>query len=278
MSLGDALIHEDSKVAPRVFDGAYVATVLTMVNAALGAGVLAYPYAFMSSGQLVGTLSTCVMAALSCIALFAILRSMAIAESESPKPIGNFGDLVRWGIGDTTAAVIEVLVVCYAFGACLGYLILLGDVLTPIIEKVDSSLSYDQIHFLVLCCSTGFCVLLCLLRRISMLKYSACIAVFAVLFTVGMLVYQAFTHPCRPGKDNCNDENAPPNKGWESDTSGVVLWPQGFAGACRSCHSHAPSHQAMAPASRMHGVLRWFPTSIGLQPTSPLQAFSARCP
>ena len=58
----------DDNAAPLINDGKpaeekqplldrhFVSAVLTIVNAALGAGVLAYPYAFMSAGQLVGTL------------------------------------------------------------------------------------------------------------------------------------------------------------------------------------------------------------------------------
>ena len=50
---------------------------LGLVNAMLGAAVLAYPYAFMSAGALIGTLiCLCVIAPLSTTGLTVLLSSM----------------------------------------------------------------------------------------------------------------------------------------------------------------------------------------------------------
>ena len=112
-------------------------------------------------------------------------------------PITNFGDLVRFGLGERAAVTIEVLIVVYAFGACVSYLILLGDVLTPVVQKTFTSMSKNVVRTLVVCSCAVVCWAICLLRRISALKYSAAVAVLAVLFTVFMLIYDAFTDPCK---------------------------------------------------------------------------------
>ena len=61
-------------------DGAFVVAALSLVNAALGAGVLAYPFAFMSAGLIAASLCTAILGALSFLSLCIIFYSMAVVR------------------------------------------------------------------------------------------------------------------------------------------------------------------------------------------------------
>ena len=61
-------------------DGDAVVASLSLVNAALGAGVLAYPFAFMSAGIVAASLCTVILGSLSYVSLCIIFHSMAVAR------------------------------------------------------------------------------------------------------------------------------------------------------------------------------------------------------
>lgn len=59
-----------------------------MVNVAVGAGVLAYPYAFLCTGWLAGSLATCIIASLETYTLIVLARHAELTASTS------YGELV----------------------------------------------------------------------------------------------------------------------------------------------------------------------------------------
>jgi amino acid permease len=257
---------------------------LTLANSALGAGILSYPFAFMSAGVAGASIATAFMGFCSFVSLACIMRLMAIARETSLTPVSSYGDLVRFALGDTVAGVVEILVVFYCFGACVGYIVLLGDVFTPLVLKVLPNFTKaDTLHLLVEVGCTGLAFLLCLLRRISALKYTAVLAVAATFGIVGMLIHQVLLHPC--DASHCSDEHHA--SGWPLDNyGGGWMWPEGFSGLFRAfpliafamqCHmqcaivycempariSQAPGRRQMvALAAVLLLLVMYFPTGI----------------
>ena len=184
--------------------GDAVVASLSLVNAALGAGVLAYPYAYMSAGLIPASLLTLMLGCLSFMALCSLMHAMSKARARVPDPskVSSFGDLVREELGLKASMVLEVLIVLYGFGACVGYLEVLEDVADSVMGSQQSvldalGLSRAAFQVITLCAATVPCFALSALRSISALKYSAAASVLAVLFVVGILVSQAITNPCQ---------------------------------------------------------------------------------
>ena len=189
----------------RCIDTDAVTAALALVNAALGAGVLAYPFAFMSAGMVTASALTAFLGALSLVALCIVMHGMKEAHAKvGMSTVASYSDLVRHGLGRNAAAGLEMLIVIYMFGACVGYLEVLRDVAGGMLGP-QRSLKTDMITMVA---ASAVCCALSMLRQISALKYSAAAAVLATLFTVGTLVYQAFADPCTP--ENCHDENHHP--------------------------------------------------------------------
>lgn len=208
--------------------GEIVVAALSLVNAALGAGVLAYPFAFMSAGLVAANIVTAVMGAMSITSLCIIMHCMAVAQERHGRAkVASYGDLVLVALGGRASAALEVLIVAYMFGASVGYLEVLRDVFNGFVKDEAlhrMRLSRTAFEMLVMGATTAVCFVLCVARKIDSLKYSAAVAVLAVLFTVGTLVYQALTDPCTPSA--CNGTAGP---GWEHKDLGVSPWPESVA-------------------------------------------------
>jgi amino acid permease len=228
-------------------DGGFWTAVLTIANAALGAGLLSLPYAIASAGMLVGPIS-CLVLIVGCFVSLCVILGLMDRASSSGQAINTFGELVRWGCGPAASWGVELLVILNSFGADIGYLVLLGDVFTPLLEgalKDAFGWTRDQARPLVVAGASLLCLLLSLLRRINMLRYSAGVAVFACFFTTGLLAAQAAEHPCRLG--DCLDEATPPRNGW-----------------CDAAQVANSSYTACNPESRAAGVSLWPLAGVGL--------------
>lgn len=286
-----------------VRDAGFWTAVLTLCNAALGAGLLSLPYAVASAGLLVGSLSTCVLICASFASLCVIMGLMAQAGPS----VTSFGGLVRWGCGPAASNVVDGFVFLNSFGACVGYLVLLGDVVPPIVldaVPAAKSMSAGQLRAAAASVASLPCLLLSMLRRISALRFTAGVAVFACFFTAGLLTAQAVQHPCRPG--DCYDGAG--RNGWctaaqaanassaaacyaDRPTAGVSLWPESVSGLLRAfpllmnamqCHIQAAAAAAPAPALALAQPSPWWqpdhlaPTTR-LRPPSSLQRCGRRC-
>lgn len=283
--------QEDCKPArSNVFaDGSFWTAVLTIANAALGAGLLSIPYAIASAGLASGGAALLVLIIACCASLCIIMARMAVAQAADPS-VTSFGALVAWGCGPLAAWFVELLVLTNSFGACIGYVVVLGDVITPLVyaplQQLAPKLSAHNARIAVCCVAAVFCLLLSLLRRISALRYTAAVAVFACFYTAGMLIIKAALSPCTEG--HCFDETSPPRNGWctreqalnatlsgsgacnaEAPQAGVSLWPVDAAAFFRAlpifmsalqCHIQVAFIFAEAP-SRLR--TRWPRLAIG---------------
>ena len=119
-----------------VRDGAFWTAVLTTANAALGAGVLAYPIAFQGAGLAGGSLLLLGFATTASVGLGAVFQCMSAARRLDPR-VRDYTKMVGAAYGTTAEALVTVLIVLYVFGACWGYLVLLSDTLGPIDAVID---------------------------------------------------------------------------------------------------------------------------------------------
>ena len=116
--------------------------VFIVVNAALGAGLLTFPYAFYLAGgwygglilQLVsyGIPCMCVQTVSSnfsvqCFLPIALAGLMILAYCAELHQASSYEAMIEGMFGSIAKGIVELFVAVYCFGSCLTYLVVIGD-------------------------------------------------------------------------------------------------------------------------------------------------------
>lgn len=161
--------------------------VLTLSNSAIGAGVLAFPFAFRNCGLVLG-LILCL--GLSTVLAFG-LHACAIACAETGAC--SFQELVALSSGQTAAVIVEIAMLLYLYGICVGFLVITGDMVEPILQNsFGADLWFAQRDFVVSMVVLLALLPLCMLREITALTYTSAVAIVSVGYMVVMIVTYAF--------------------------------------------------------------------------------------
>ena len=156
------------------------------VNAMVGSGILAIPYAFLQAGLGVG-LCICVLICVTTDYTVRLLVSVGVREG-----VKNYEELMDKLFGFTGYSAVLLALFLYDFGAMQAYLIILGDCSTSIVKEVaikvfavpsNHRLLTDYWYVRRVCIAVLSCTIilpLCLLRDVSKLERTS---VFAVLTT-----------------------------------------------------------------------------------------------
>ncbi|KAL6060117.1 Amino acid permease-like protein [Balamuthia mandrillaris] len=164
-------------------------------NCAVGAGVLSLPYAMECTGLLLGLLIYVAMAATALYSLHLLIVCATATGSSS------YEHMVEAAFGRYAANALKVIIVLYTFGVCVGYIIIVGDLLPPVIEEwlpdslifpVEDRSKVERFFLAPIFFQTAITLLviapLASLRLLDSLKYASMFAIVAVLFFTGVVV------------------------------------------------------------------------------------------
>ena len=183
-------------------DGTFLSSVFTCANSAIGAGVLAFPYAFAQTGLVLGVVLSLVLATIMLVALHIIIVGTNSSNAAS------YQALVRHSMGPRAEKVVAVLMVVYLFGAITGYFIVIGDMIPPLFALIPNCPAFlldkpAELQHSILdrpgrtivmgVLSTAVCFPLCLLKKISALSYSSGAAIVAIAYMVILVVVKSVT-------------------------------------------------------------------------------------
>lgn len=118
----DLLLQEAASPA-----GTARSSVLTLINSAVGAGVLSFPFALRAMGWAAGLACIALIAATEAFTLFVLSR---FAEHTGAR---SYPALVHQMLGPAGSLAMIVVVFAYCFGSCIAYLIILGDSFRPLL-------------------------------------------------------------------------------------------------------------------------------------------------
>ncbi|KAL4440716.1 hypothetical protein ABPG77_000425 [Micractinium sp. CCAP 211/92] len=102
-------------------------SVLTLINSAVGAGVLSFPFALRATGWAAGLACIALIAATEAFTLYVLSR---FAEHTGAR---SYPALVHQMLGPAGSLVMIAVVFAYCFGSCIAYLIILGDSFRPLL-------------------------------------------------------------------------------------------------------------------------------------------------
>ena len=114
----------------------FVASIANLANAAVGAGVLALPYAFKLTGLALAPAIAAVFALLLGYSLHVLAVASDFAKSKSakgtmPGSAKSYQEIVKVILGDTAEKIIMALQLFYLTGSCIVYLIIMNDQVRP---------------------------------------------------------------------------------------------------------------------------------------------------
>lgn len=101
--------------------GTAVGSVFTLVNAAVGAGVVSFPYAFSKTGLVLGALLTVLFAVLT-ISTVNVLSKATIRTKSN-----TYSQLAEKTLGKPFSLLVSVFLLLNQLGACIAYMIIVGD-------------------------------------------------------------------------------------------------------------------------------------------------------
>ncbi|KPA73958.1 putative amino acid permease [Leptomonas pyrrhocoris] len=170
--------------------GGLLSTGLNLASSSIGAGIIAMPLAFNSSGLVMGLIYMVVVAYLTVYSYY--LLGFAAQKTG----LRSYEMIVRTLLGPGADYFLALCMWLFSFGAELSYVISLKDVLTAFLE--DSPNTPDFLRgiwgqrVLTVAVWLFFMLPLTLLKEINTLRYFSCVAVlFIIFFVVCMVVHSA---------------------------------------------------------------------------------------
>ncbi|PNW81882.1 hypothetical protein CHLRE_06g264450v5 [Chlamydomonas reinhardtii] len=155
-----------------------------MANCTVGAGVLSLPFAFQATGLVGGLLLCTVVAVIEGLTMYVLSKFAERYRAHS------YVELVRRALGRKLSLLLSGVLVVAMFGACVAYLIILGDNLTSLAAAAGlPALVANRQHIVGF---LGLCVMLpmCLPKNLGALAAMNQIAVLGFLVGAAMVSFR----------------------------------------------------------------------------------------
>eukprot|EP00850_Spirogloea_muscicola_P003388 SM000013S26557 [mRNA] locus=s13:1027816:1030640:- [translate_table: standard] len=154
-----------------------------LCNAAVGAGVLAFPFAFRQSGLLGGLLVAATIWLVEVAALAVLVRAAERTRCQS------YQDLVNAELGRSASVATSLMMLVYLVGSMIAYLIIVGDVFQPMASSVFGSASLLANRRIVISAlAAGLVLPMALQQTLRALKWTSMLAVVMLLYLTTALV------------------------------------------------------------------------------------------
>ncbi|CAL1274352.1 unnamed protein product [Larinioides sclopetarius] len=194
------MFHKESGKVEKTRTGtSWPVAAFLLVNAALGAGVLNYPYAYDKAGGVV-------FAAFLQIIMMVVLIStmLVLVYSADVNNDNTYHDVLLSLCGRRAQqfAAVSILLTCY--GICITFLIIIGDqydrLFLSLFEKDFCTQWYLDRRFTITVTSV-LCILpMCYFQRLDFLRYASTLGIFAMLYPVFLTVYEYYKLDIQPGR------------------------------------------------------------------------------
>lgn len=151
---------------------------------------MAFPFAFMACGYVMGFIVSAAFAAIMWLTLH-ILGMAAMKTRET-----SYQGLVAAMLGPRAGTFISVSMTIYLFGACVAYLNIISDqVFESLLSKVDSlhGTPLANRQFVILLFTLFPIVPLCLMRSVKSLETFSVLAVVSIVYLAADVAYHAGT-------------------------------------------------------------------------------------
>ena len=158
-----------------------------LANAAIGAGVLAFPLAYREAGLVLGPLLTVLFGTILGYTLHEILRAAIVARDRTGSA-GSYQEIVAAVLGPRAEKIIIVLQAVYLTGCNVCMLMIIRDQVKPVLMK-DLGPEHWAVRFLLPLAAWGICFPLSLIRDMSVFAWPSSLSQVGVFYSVGVVVW-----------------------------------------------------------------------------------------
>lgn len=163
--------------------------IVTLINSAVGVGVLSFPFAFRCAGYVGGLLALAAIASAEAFTLYVLSRYAEATGADS------YAAVARGTLGPGAGVALAVVLLTYLFGSCCAYLIILADCLQPIAADALERLGLDAARYgsrtVVLTAASLLLVLpMSLAKTLEALKRPGQLALYGIGVMVGVIVWR----------------------------------------------------------------------------------------
>lgn len=181
-----SLLGTSIRPYPQLQDGktSFPGAVFIVVNACIGAGILNFPAAYVAAG---GPLSGAIIQMF--LLVFIVCSLLVLALCADTKRSSTYQDVISSMCGKYGRICCEVCIILYCFGACITFLIVIGDQ-TDLILKITNVADqfWAQRQFMMFLLGTFVLYPLCLPKKVDFLKYPSSVGVFATLYVCAVII------------------------------------------------------------------------------------------
>ncbi|KAI8476075.1 MAG: AAAP aminoacid transporter 5 [Monoraphidium minutum] len=154
-----------------------MSSVATLLNSAVGAGVLSLPYAFACAGLLGGIVLCLVVAGAESFSLYVLSKFAERYDAHS------YGSLVRKALGRKLSSVLSLVALLYLFGSCIAYLVIIGDTFSSLAAQAFGASTLTGRHAIILAVGIIAILPMCFAPSLSALEWVSAGAVVGFLYT-----------------------------------------------------------------------------------------------
>lgn len=197
---GDGPITDGSIITEAVRAGtSWPVASFLLVNAALGAGVLNYPFAYDKAG---GVYFATILQLLMMVLLISTM--LVLVHCADLNNDNTYHDVLLSMCGRRAqqCAALSILLTCY--GICITFLIIIGDqydrLFLSIFEKEFCLWWILDRRFTITVTAVLFILPMCYFQRLDFLRYASTLGIFAMLYPVFLTVYEYHKLDVVPGK------------------------------------------------------------------------------
>jgi len=165
--------------------GTFSGSIANLVNSAIGAGILALPFAF----QQAGLITSVILALLFCPIISFTLHIMGRAQKLANK--GTLQATCGKILGFRAKIIIIVLQLVFITGGNIGFLIIISDNLLPQFQHWFGDDSFISNRQLIIIFALFPITPMCFIQNIQKISPLATFSVGAIVYTLGMMVVRA---------------------------------------------------------------------------------------
>lgn len=181
---------ENSSIDPKLVTATVLSSLFNLTNTIVGAGALALPFAFRSTGLILGAMVLGVVFVLILFSINILVAATKVSGAET------YHGLANAAYGRKGIVVTHLSVVIATFGTMTAYLVIVGDMMSPAIGLLMGGTNDDYCDFwaqrqVPITAALLLVVPLCILRNIDSLQYTSILAVVSIGYLTTIVVVKS---------------------------------------------------------------------------------------
>lgn len=180
--------HEQPFKTAKFPQNSFALTTFLLLNTMIGSGILNQPFVFENSGLLGGSLGFLLASILTWMGL------LLLTDAGLHTNIFEYSGLAKYAFGNVGEIVIDISIIISSFGAQLGYILVVGETLTSLVQSWACPASVCQLDTILVISIALFVSPFCMFRHFGHLAW---LSIFSITTIVSVLLLVIIMGPLK---------------------------------------------------------------------------------